>query len=88
MCIRDSKLGCSVEEEEKQDANEVYGGCVIRYALFTDVDIIKYNKLLRLRWAGYLMRMTEDEIPRKSRRCSWTEEEREASQSSDGLIII
>ena len=43
---------------------------VLRYnrelnALFSYLDIINYTKLSRVRWAGNLMRATDDDILRK-----------------------
>ncbi|KAJ4426106.1 hypothetical protein ANN_26915 [Periplaneta americana] len=35
------------------------------YTLFKNPDISKYIKISRLRWAGHLMRMKDEEIPRK-----------------------
>ncbi|PSN44208.1 hypothetical protein C0J52_11545 [Blattella germanica] len=35
------------------------------YSSFSDVDIVKHIKISRLRWAGHIIRMEEDNLVRK-----------------------
>lgn len=37
----------------------------VSFVVVRDVDIMTYIKLWRLRWTEHVMRITEDELPRK-----------------------
>ena len=49
---------CIAGEWRRRTNNELY-------ALYNEPDVVWLNKLARLRWAGHVVRMNEDAVPKK-----------------------